>query len=60
MAQVFKMQSYRDWKVGLITTEEMLAGKTYYPEGEFSPDYQQYSVFDIFHMGERTRPKDEE
>ena len=28
-AQVVKMQSYRDYKDGLITKEEMIEGKTY-------------------------------
>ena len=32
MAQVIKMQAYKDWKSGLITTEELLEGKTYFPE----------------------------
>jgi hypothetical protein len=51
-AQVIKMQSYRDYQSGLITKEKMLKGETYYPE----KDRQQYNPFDIFFMGERTRP----
>lgn len=29
MAQIIRMQGYKDWKNGLITTEEMLAGNVY-------------------------------
>ena len=29
MARVIRMQAYKDWKDGLITTEEMLAGKVF-------------------------------
>jgi hypothetical protein len=55
-AQVIKMQSYRDYQSGLITKEKMLKGETYYPEDFFVKDRQQYNPFDIFFMGERTRP----
>ena len=54
--KVIKMQSYRDYKAGLITREKMLKGETYYKENLYTKDYQQYSVFDIFFQGERTRP----
>jgi hypothetical protein len=58
-AQVIKMQSYRDYQAGLITKEKMLKGETYYPETYYSRDYKQYSVFDIFFMGERGKDKEE-
>ena len=32
MAHVIRMQSFKDWKDGLITTEELLQHKTYYRE----------------------------
>ena len=50
MGLVIRMQSYRDYDIGLLTKEEMLEGKTFYPEGKYSRDYRQYSMLELYHL----------
>jgi len=38
MGLLIKMQSFKEWKDGLLTTEEMLAGKTYFAECKTQTD----------------------
>jgi hypothetical protein len=57
MGKVINLQSYKDFISGLITEEQYLKGETYFPKEWQEKSRQGYSIFDIYQMGERTRPK---
>ena len=59
-AQVIKLQSYKDYQSGLLTKEELLEGKTFYPETFRQENQGSYSVFDLFGWSEARRTKTEE
>ncbi len=47
-AQIVKMQSYRDYQIGLITKEEMLEGKTLFKDSPRAERLRRFNAFDLY------------